>query len=1189
MNFSRCVNRDAHPLLYRVVFMTKLTFFLTVVFLFQAVAEIKAQKITLNARNATLQEVMHNVQRQQGYSFFFLGDEIAKTRVDVNVKEAELADAMAAVLATTNLVWGVEDETIIIKNLISEPVERSLQSVHVFEKTLQRSVSGVVMDEEGYPLEGVTVRVDGTNVVTTTDANGRYELLVPEGGTTLVYSNIGFTSVEKPFEGQSVINISLVASISDLDEVVVIGYGTMRKRDLTGSVAHIRPDNIANENPRTVQDVLRGTPGVRVGYSPSAKGGGGLEIRGRRSVYNDGGHNNPLLVLDGMIFYGELSEINPDDIDQIDVLKDASAAAIYGAQAASGVIIITTKKGQRGKPVINLTTNVGMTTPSTYRQRFGTDAYLQHRQDWLTKNTYGVNPETGLYEAYQTGVYADQPGFFMRPDQLPAAISIDDWRAYTTNGSDESDMSIWAKRLGFTGNALGNFLAGKTVDWEEHVFRSGFDQDYNASVSGAGESINYYFSLGHLKNQGAVVSDDYRAIRANMKVNANVTDWFEVGANLNFQDRSDGNVDIDMDQTLRNSPYADYEDELGNPVQFPLSGEFSQRGYNYDFQRQYLELEKGYTVFNTILNARIKLPFNITYSFNASPRYQIFYDRYFMSADLPGSNPASRGVNREQAKRFDWSLNNIINWEHTFMQKHRVNVTLVHEAEERKFWKDRIEARNILPSDALGFHNTKNGSKENSTYLSEDMHETADGLLARLFYSYDDRYMATASIRRDGYSAFGTSNPRATFPSMALAWTFTNEGFFNWNAVMNTGKLRVSYGENGNRSLANPYLALANLWEGAGRMQGYLNSSGELELYRYLMAERMANPFLQWEKTASWNIGLDFGFLNNRISGSIEYYNMSTHDMIMNQRLPSFTGFTNITTNLGQVDNRGVELTLNSLNMARENFQWSTMIGFSYNENKIKHLYYEYEDVLDAGGEIIGSKEMDDLTNGWFIGRPIGVIWNYRVDGIWQAHEAEEAARYGQEPGDPKVVNNYTADDVVNADGSTTHVYNDKDKEFLGQSIAPFQWSLRNDFVFWKNLSFSFNLYSYMGHKSLSGNYLNNDDDGGRMQYALANLPEKEYWTPSNPTNEFGRIEARGPVGAAGAQKLYNRSFIRLENVSLGYTLPDRWTSTWDLRSVKIYGAIRNVGTWAHEWPYGDPETGGWATRVYTMGLNLVF
>ncbi|HEX3007104.1 MAG TPA: SusC/RagA family TonB-linked outer membrane protein [Bacteroidales bacterium] len=1060
----------------------------------------------------------------------------------------------------------------------------------------QRKITGTIADATtGEPIIGANIILEGTTVGVISDLNGSFSIDVPTADAVLVVSFVGYNTERMVLSGQTTLDIKLIPDVTKLEEVVVVGYGTMKKKDLTGSISQIQPGKIANENPKTVQDILRGTTGLSVGYDASAKGGGSMQLRGQRSVYTDGGHNNPLIILDGMIFYGELSEINPDDISQIDVLKDASAAAVYGAKAASGVILITTKKGKQGKPVINFSSTVGWTQPAKYRKRFSPDDYLQHRQDWYTKNTYGVNPATGAYEAYQTGVYASQPGYFMRPDQL-SNISLENWRAYTANEDGESDMSIWAKRLGFQGNALENLLAGKTVDWNKHAYRTGFNQDYNASISGASERVNYYLSTGYLKNQGAERDDEYQAMRANMKIEAKVTKWFEVGANVNFQNRSDGEIGIDMDYLMRNSPYADYADANGNPVQYPLSADYSQRGYNYDFQKQFLELEKGYTVLNSILNTKLILPFNITYSFNASPRYQFFYDRYFMSADLPGSDPASRGANREQAKRFDWSLNNTINWDKTFYSKHHVVLTLVQEAEELQYWQDRIEARNILPSDALGFHNTKNGTKENSTYSTNDSRQTADALLARLFYSYDDRYMITTSIRRDGYSGFGGSNKYAIFPSVALAWTFTNEKFFKWNNILSSGKLRVSYGKNGNRALDNPYMALANLYEGSGKMQGYINSSGELELYRYLMANRMANPHLQWEKTRSWNFGLDFGFLNDRLSGSLEYYYMSTNDMIMNQRLPEFTGFSNITTNLGQVDNRGIEISLNSLNINHENLKWTTSLGFSYNKNEIKHLYYETETILDAQGNIVSTREMDDITNKWFIGKPISAIWNYRVTGIWQKDEVDEAKRHHQVPGDPKVANNYTADDVLNADGSVTPVYNDKDKEFLGQTAAPYHWSLRNEFTFWKDLTFSFNMYSYMGHKSLETFYLNNDDDGGRMSYALQNVPEKEYWTIDNPTNKYARIEAQGPTGASSPGKLYDRSFIRLENISVGYTLPQKWTSKYQMERIKVYGSVRNAAVWANDWEYGDPETNpntgdgnGLSTRIFTLGLNLTF
>lgn len=1052
-------------------------------------------------------------------------------------------------------------------------------------------VKGNVTDGTS-PLPNVSVSVKGTGKGTTTDQSGNFTINVNKGAT-LVFSYVGFDQKEMAVTGDASIKVILSATGQELANVVVVGYGTMRKKDLTGSIVQIRPDKLANENPNTVQDILRGTPGLSVGYDPSAKGGGSMQIRGQRSVYTAGGHNDPLIILDGMIFYGELSEINPDDIGQIDVLKDASAAAVYGSRAASGVIIITTKKGKQGKPVVNFTSNFGATTKSSYREMFDPESYMKYREDWYRTPSYALNATTGKYGAYQTAAMLNKQGYYESPDNLSKyGVTIDQWRAYTTNSAGESDASIYARRLGLEGGVLKDYLAGNTYDWYKHTFRTGLNQDYNTSISGANDRMNYYMSLGYLRNEGAVQYNNYRAVRSNLKLEGKVTKWLEIGANVNFQDRSDGDLQPGLglnywdNNQIRNSPYSHYRNTDGSLAQFPMSDGIIKRGYSWDFERQYLELEKGFTVLNTIVNAKVKLPFNITYSFNASPRFQWFYNRYFMSAAEPETLPVNRGVDREHSKRFDWSLNNTITWEKTFAKLHRVNLTLVQEAEERRYWFDGIYARNILPSDALGFHNTANATKENSSFSTEDSHQSADGLLARAFYSYNSRYMLTASVRRDGYSAFGQNNPYAYFPSAAVAWSFTNEKFFKWTNIMSTGKLRASYGENGNRSLGDPYISLANLGSGLGATMGYLVGSG-MEEVKYLLVDRMANPNLQWEKTASLNFGLDYGFLNDRFTGSLEYYSMKTHDMIMAQRLPGFTGFYSITTNLGEVQNRGFEFSFSSLNIQNKMLEWRTTLSFSYNKNTIKHLYYQSENILDANGNIIGTKEMDDKDNGWFIGKPISAIWNYRITGIWQTSEAAEAKRYGQSPGDPKIANNYTADDRKNADGSTTPVYNDKDKEFLGQTAPPINWQLRNELTFFNNLTVSFNIYSYMGHKSLNGNYLNKDNGGSLITYNF-NTFAKEYWTPENATNKYARLDAMSPAGAS-ADKLYDRSFIRFENIALGYTLPKIWTKKLEVEKVKLYGSVRNVAAWQKAWEYGDPETGGLATRIFSFGLNVTF
>ncbi|QEC74138.1 SusC/RagA family TonB-linked outer membrane protein [Arachidicoccus ginsenosidivorans] len=723
------------------------------------------------------------------------------------------------------------------------------------------TVTGTVKSEQGLPLSGASVKLVGHTSGTSTDSQGHFSISVPNKGGRLVISYVGYEDyyVNVTKSNANHLDITLKLKSEQADSVVVIGYGTMKKKDLTGAITSIRPDKIAEDNPKTVQDILRGTAGVTVGLDGSAKSGGTIRIRGQRSVYSAGGHNDPLLILDGVIFYGELSEINPDDIAQIDILKDASAAAIYGAKSANGVIIISTKKGKMGKPRINMTSNIGLTTMGANRRVFSPEGYLKYRQDWYTEASYGVNKTTGKYEPYQGEVAAGKQGYYELPTSSMLdhyGITIDQWRDYTTNADDASDNEIWARRLMMRGTTLTNYLKGKSFDWYDHSFREGVNQDHNLSVSGASQRMSYYLSVGYLSNQGVVQGDNYRAIRSNLKVDGKITNWLDISANINFQDRSDGNIAVDWGkQITTNSPFADYKDDDGNLVVHPMGDEITaNKGYNFDFDKQYMSLERGYTVINSIFTAKVKLPFNITYSFNVAPRYQWYYNHYFTSSEHPDWIATTHGADRGNGKRFDWTLNNTINWSKAFAEKHQVKLTLVQEAEERKSWFDEIKARNILPSDALGFHETANGDPLYSSFSTTDSHETADALLARLFYSYDNRYMLTSSVRRDGYSAFGTSNPRATFYSIALAWTFTNEKFFHWTPL-NSGKLRVSYGQNGNRSLADPYIALANLANGTGT-QGYVDPSGNYIQYYYLRIDRMANPNLQWEKTTAYNVGL---------------------------------------------------------------------------------------------------------------------------------------------------------------------------------------------------------------------------------------------------------------------------------------------------------------------------------------------
>lgn len=1136
--------------------------------------------VTVKLRNASVKELFSAIEKQTSYRFSYRDAEIkGKGNVTISATNRELKQLLEGELSKLGLKYAVTGNKIIVT-----PVAAATSAQ-------PKKVTGKVVDANGEPVIGATIKEQGTANGTITDFDGNFTLDVADNAM-LEVSYIGYKSQELKAVAGKTLSVTLREDTEVLDEVVVIGYGSMRKKDLTGSVAQIRPDALANEAPKTVQDVLRGTAGLNVGFDNSAKGGGSMSIRGQRSVYTDGGHNDPLIILDGMMFYGELSEINPNDIAQIDVLKDASSSAVYGAKAANGVVIVTTKRGKSEKPVISFNANVGWSTRADGRKVYNPEGWLNYRRDFYVTDTYGVNPSTGKYEAYQTG---NRPaGYYDRPTESNLnkyGLTLDQWRNQTNQDAAMSVDEIWANRIGLNASevTLTNFLRGKTFDWYKHSFQTGLNQDYNVSVSGMTDRVNYYFSLGYLSNEGIVRGNEYSALRSNLKLDTKITDWLSVGANVNFQNRTDGDIAVDWyNQITSNSPFATPWNDEGELVAHPQGDNAYWKGYNYDFDRQYLELEKGYTVLNSVLTAKLTLPYGITYSFNVAPRLQYFFDRYYRSSEHPDWQAETDDrVNREQAKRFDWSLNNTITWDYTFGKKHHTILTLVQEAEERQHWADRIEARNILPSEALGFHATANADKGLSDFSSTDTRETACGYLARLFYSYDDKYMGTFSYRRDGYSAFGTTNPYANFFSGALAWTFTRENFWKWNDVLDSGKLRVSFGQNGNRSLADSYIALANLALGQ-YTQGYINSTtGALMDMKYLFVDRLPNTHLEWEKTSSWNVGMDLSFLRGCISASLEYYYMPTTDMIMRQSLPDFTGFNNITTNLGRVVNKGFEFSLNTHNIETENFTWDTSVSFSFNKNEIKELYGEYETIIDANGNMI-TKERDDVANKWFIGQPVNAIWDYEVTGIWQANEVEEAAKYGQRPGDPKVANHYTADDRDNGDGTKSPVYNDNDKQFLGETTPPVHWSMRNSFTLFKNWSVSFNLYSYMGHKSLDTNYLNNDNNYSQISNCQ-NLYVKEYWTVDNPSNEYARLSAQGPTGVTAPGRVIDRSFVRLENISVGYGVPQNFLSKFKIQSAKVFATIRNVATWSREWEYGDPETGDIAPRTYSLGINLTF
>jgi TonB-linked SusC/RagA family outer membrane protein len=1013
----------------------------------------------------------------------------------------------------------------------------------------QAVVRGKVVDAKGESLPGVTVLLKGTATGTITDIDGKYTLNVGNASNgTLVFSFVGYKTQELPVKGAG--NTSIILQEEDLllNDVVVVGYGTMKKKDLTGAVVSVKSKNMENENPKSVGDILRGNvPGLEVGFDVSAKGGGALEIRGDNGLKTG---SSPLIILDGIIYNGDMANINPNDIETIDILKDASSAAIYGARSANGVLLITTKIGSDGgKPSVNANIKHSIEPIAQMATVRDHNQFMTWRQDVMKSMNYNnVSQKDKLY-------------IYDNPNNLPIGVTLDMWR----DGNQNDPTDIYLARLGLGAIEAANYKAGKYVDWGDYIFQVGSRQDYNLSISGKANAVKYYWSMGYEDNKGNLIGDRFNSVRSLFKLESNVTNWMTVGLNSSFSRRNEGYVPVDASQYTRNSPYGSRYMDDG--VTLRLSSTDDPVGSKEpDYDSYFTNRRSVITALNNNLFTKIKLPYDINYELDFAPRLEFSEFMNHQSAQHQEWTKSGGFAERNRSSTAGWEMNHIIKFNKILKEIHRFDVTLLANAEQRKFWSERMTTQNFSPSDGLGYHNMGAGTSTSNVISSNDEYSTASALMARAFYSLKNKYMLTLSLRRDGYSAFGMNHPYGTFPSAALGWQFTDEKFLK-NNILTYGKLRLSWGENGNRDIG-IYDALSNMSTGK---YPYQTTSGTVYENSQLYVSRMANYDLKWERTRSIDAGIDFGFKDNMFTGSIDVYKSSTLDLLVDRKMTNVSGFTSALSNMGQVDNLGLEFTLNAKIIDSKNLKWNGTLTFYTNRNKVVHLYGTMKDVLDEQGNVIGQVEDDDKNNGWFIGRSIDQIWDYRVKGVWQSSQATEALAYGQFPGDFHI-------DDFKPDGK----YNDDDKQFLGRKQPKFRWSMRHNFNIFKDFDLSMMMYSVWGQMTTFNAAKNSD--GFVERNNSYNTP---YWTPENPINDFSRI--RSQTGGVSFNVYREASFVRLDNISLGYNVPKKLLSKIEIADLKIIGSVRNVFCWAPYWPknYWDPETLTRAPRSFSIGFNI--
>nr|MBI1231908.1 SusC/RagA family TonB-linked outer membrane protein [Cytophagales bacterium] len=1015
------------------------------------------------------------------------------------------------------------------------------------------TVRGTVTDQNGDPIPGATVSVPGTSIGTATDIDGKYTITVPEN-SSLVFSFIGFENQIIEVNNQSTIDVTLSESAQALDEVVVIGYGTQKKKDLTGAVINVQAEEVMKYKPTSVSEILRSTvPGLSVGYATNARNVPDFEVRGDNSMKADDNAerraNRPLIVLDGVIFQGDLAEINPNTIESVDVLKDASAAAVYGSQATNGVVIFTTKKGSYGKPQITFSNRVGLLTGARRQQTYkGGEEVL----NWLTDMNESI---TGSITAPWTR--------FRDFNDIDPQYQ-DDWLAANGIPGETDPEVIRMTRInnfGFWDNEVENFRNGVTYDWQDFLFHTGVRQDYDLGVSGRTERVAYYFSLGYSDRESVRLGESFQAITSRLNLDVNLGERLTVGTNTQFTFIDEGQQFIDnggyrvfspYDQPWKNGAPRTRENLNDQAAGSNISNPYQGPSWNTRLHNQIM--------INPTLYAQLELPFGFNLRQDYTPRFSI--RKRFDLNERGNPQRAVDAAERRYNESFQWQSNTILNWNKEFGE-HRLGFTGLYNTERNQSWETRAMTNNFSPTASLGFHAMQLGL--NPTMTSYDEVNARTGLMGRVTYAYGDRYNFSASIRRDGFSRFGANNLLGNFPSVSAAWTLSNEDFMQNAGVLSYLKLRASYGVNGNSSGLSDYNAFAQL-----NSNLYLNYDGGYFAAPRTEITRIANPFLSWERNASFNIGIDYGFFNDRVSGSLDVYQSETRDLLLDQKLPELTGFSSVLTNVGNLQNRGFDLGIRSINVTQSNFTWTSNFNVTYAINKITTLGNAPISMTDSEGNTV-MREPDDLQNGWFIGENKDIIWDWDLDGVYQIGEEDEAARYGLFPGDFRFVDQDNDGDI-----------DIDDRVFLGLTQNPWYITFRNDFE-WKNFDLGLVFLGKFGWKGGTQEPFNNS-----QQYIKnKNWYTIPYWTPLNGQNDFARINS---INLGGGNVWMSRDYVRLQNISVGYSVPPSILEKINGTRLRLALNIENAAVFT-PWhrSLGDPESAREMPRTYSFSLDFTF
>jgi len=895
--------------------------------------QTRNNKISLQTKNEKITDIFKKITKASSYKFFY-DENVVKNipAVTVNLSNSGIQQVLEELTNQTGLRFEIKDNTVTVSRGNSSNTPVSLQPAQS-----PISVKGIVTDENGDPLIGVSVAVKGTTTGTATDIDGNFSLQT-ETGKILEFSYVGYNKINYTIKkNDNEIRIAMTENVHMMDEVVVVGYGSVKKSDLTGSVASVSNATLVRGGNTNPAGALQGElPGVSIIRSNNKPGGGyDIKIRGINSITAS---SSPLIVIDGMPG-GNLDFINPDDIEKIDVLKDASATAIYGSSGANGVIIVTTKRGQTGKPKISYSGYAGFKSYINLPDMMSGDEFVNLARE----ATRGGAPNY---------VYKRDEQIFTDPSELKAVQD-------------------------------GNYF-----DWLDAVSSPAFMTNHSLSATGGNEAVKYGFSGGYYFEDGMISPQEYTRYNLRSVVDMTINKHVSFGGSmyLSHSIREKGNWDLLRDVFRM------------RPTQHPNSLVTGEETWKYSSNNLFnplvtsknQESQVKRVNIQTNIYLKVKPIENLELTSSFSPYFTNTMMGDYIGVWTKAQQGTAKGAiaNQNKDNTMSWIWDNIANfkWKKDI---HSLDFTGVFTAQ--KYQYDRLlGAVKDLSFNSL-WYNLKGG--EMTDMSSNFTQSTMMSYVARVNYGLMDKYMLTASLRYDGSSRLADGNKWALFPSAALAWRINEEGFAKDLRWLSNLKLRLSYGQAGNANSVNPYSSAGNISGSVYYPFGTTTSVGNLP-------SNIANPNLSWERTSEYNAGLDFGFFNHRISGNIEYYNRTTNDLLMGRNIPIHLGYSSVVSNVGSVRNSGFELQLNTVNVSTKDFSWNTTINLAYNKNEIVSLADE-EDLGNYSHNLQGMRGR--YSDKRFIGKPVDTNWNQNTIGVWQLGEEEEAAKYGAVPGNFKI------------------------------------------------------------------------------------------------------------------------------------------------------------------------------------------